>query len=493
MTLANSTSVSYGYDLLNRLGYVNNTLDGTTRNYSYVYDDASRVTSATEPRGTVGSSYSDRNEVTGITEPSGSPFADQSFAYDAGFNRSSWTLGTTTTSYAVNSLNQYSTVSGSTAPTWNTDGGLHTFQGNTYVYDALQRLTEVDYSGGKTLFSYDPLGRRVKKVDYSGSTVLATYAYHYDGSEVAVEYQPSSVTWTYYLGLGLDQVVLRDSGSARQWYYRDGHGSTSAVADNSGNVLEQYEYNAQGQFHIFNGSETDITSSGTAIANDLLYTGRNYDYETGNYFYRARYYNPQLGRFISRDPLSGAEFSQGANLYAYCQNNFLNATDPTGMCWKQIVQDFNNFVNGINSTVNSVLGDTTLDNSPGPVPIADATLYVGIQTSEFGGFGVTASLGGYISTDGNMGGYSQTGGGAGADIAPLQGVVGVTATDSSQFMGPFNNINGSVEAGSGSLTIDPDTNALIGGSLSFGPSIGPGSVSQTTTVPIGPQISLFGH
>jgi len=160
------------------------------------------------------------------------------------------------------------TVSGKTAPTWNTDGGLHTFAGNTYVYDALQRLTEVDYSGGKTLFSYDPLGRRVKKVDANASgQPLSTFSYHYDGSEVAVEYQPST-TWTYYLGLGLDQVVLRVPYSpihtlaqpgtdavangaggggtggtplvGPEWYYRDGHGSTSAVADNSGNVLEQY-------------------------------------------------------------------------------------------------------------------------------------------------------------------------------------------------------------------------------------------------------------
>jgi RHS repeat-associated protein len=321
VVLANSTSIAYSNDLLNRLNYVNNSLNGTTRNYSYVYDDCSRVTSITEPRGLVAiNAYSDRNEVKGITEPSGSPFADQSFAYDAGFNRSTWTLGSITTSYSVNNLNQYSTVSGLTAPVWNTDGGLQTFAGNTYVYDALQRLTEVDSSNGKTVFSYDPLGRRVKKVDENTSgVVISTFQYHYDESEVAVEYQPAT-TWTYYLGLGLDQVVLRDSGSAKQWYYRDGHGSTSALTDNSGNVLEQYEYNAQGQFQITNSSGT--VEAITQIANDLLYTGRNYDYETGNYFYRARYYNPQLGRFISRDSLSGAEFSQGTNLYAYCRNNF---------------------------------------------------------------------------------------------------------------------------------------------------------------------------
>ncbi|MCE0522010.1 MAG: hypothetical protein LV480_03770 [Methylacidiphilales bacterium] len=131
VSLANSTTVSYSYDLLNRLGYVDNALTSGNRNYSYVYDDASRVTSTTEPRGTVSSSYSNRNEVAGITEPSGSPFADQSFVYDAGFNRSSWVLGSTTTSYTANSLNQYSAV-GSATPTWNTDGGLATYGGNTY-------------------------------------------------------------------------------------------------------------------------------------------------------------------------------------------------------------------------------------------------------------------------------------------------------------------------------------------------------------------------
>ena len=80
VSLANSTSVSYGYDLLNRLSSVGNTLVSGNRNYSYVYDDASRVTSTTAPRGTIASSYSNRNEVTGITEPTGSPFADQGFA-----------------------------------------------------------------------------------------------------------------------------------------------------------------------------------------------------------------------------------------------------------------------------------------------------------------------------------------------------------------------------------------------------------------------------
>jgi YD repeat-containing protein len=114
--------------------------------------------------------------------------------------------------------------------------------------------------------------------------------YHYDGSEVAVEYRPSSETWTYYLGLGIDLPVMRVDGSGnKQWYYRDAQGNISAVTDNSGNVLEAYEYTAQGHFQITNGSGTVLT--GTGIGNDITYTGRSYDPETGNFFYRARYYS----------------------------------------------------------------------------------------------------------------------------------------------------------------------------------------------------------
>jgi len=461
VTLANGTSVIYGYDLVNRLSYVNNALGSGNRNYSYVYDNASRVVQTTEPRGTITSGYTNRNEVNSIAEPTGSPFADQAFTYDAGFNRSSWSLGSSIpglgvaeglTTYAVNNLNQYSTVSGQTAPTWNTDGGLHTFAGNTYVYDALQRLTEVDYSGGKTLFSYDPLGRRVKKVDANASgQPLSTFSYHYDGSEVAVEYQPST-TWTYYLGLGLDQVVMRDSGSAKQWYYRDGHGSTSAVADNSGNVLEQYEYNAQGQFHIFNASGTDITSSGTAIANDLLYTGRNYDYETGNYFYRARYYNPELGRFISRDPLSGAEFSQGTNLYAYCRNNFLNASDPTGM-WEVTITVGWGYAGQVNFGVND--GNFNLGVAAGLGEGADVS-YSGATSEQPTSLGVTGSVEEGVGKAESLGGEVEAKSALTSD--GVQGIYGASVTGSvSTIGGPVKGVDDQVSG-----TLGYESNAATG-------------------------------
>jgi RHS repeat-associated protein len=322
ITAANSTTIIYAYDLVNRITSVDNSFGGSvTRNYGYAYDSAGRVTSITEPRGTISVGYSDRDEVNSITEPTGSPFTDQSFVYDASYNRASWTHGSTTNAYTVNNLNEYSAIDSDT-PTWNSDGGLASFSANTYTYDHLDRLVEVDNSMGKFLYSYDPLGRRVKKViENPSSQVLDTYQYHYDADAVAVEYQPST-TWTYYGG------AMRTDGTNKQWYYRDGQGSVSAVADNSGSILELYEYNTQGQTWIANASGTAIFSS--AIGNDFMFGNYRFDEETGNYFCNARYYSPTLGRFISRDPLANAEFSQGSNLYAYCRNNFANATDSKG-------------------------------------------------------------------------------------------------------------------------------------------------------------------
>jgi RHS repeat-associated protein len=158
--------------------------------------------------------------------------------------------------------------------------------------------------------------------------VQETYEYHYDGAHAAVEYRPGK-TWTVVYGAGIDEVVMRTDGTDKEFYYRDGLNSITAVADASGNLLEAYEYNVQGQIAIYDDQGNSLNVSG--IGNDITYTGRRLDQQTGNYYYRARYYNPVLGRFISRDPLSAAEFKEGSNLYAYVGNNGANFIDPYGL------------------------------------------------------------------------------------------------------------------------------------------------------------------
>ncbi len=94
----------------------------------------------------------------------------------------------------------------------------------------------------------------------------------------------------------------------------------------SGNIATSYEYDSFG----------NPTTTGN-ITSPYSFTGREYDPESGLYYYRARYYNPQTGRFISEDPIG---FDSGdINLYRYVNNSPLNYTDPSGLCPCGVPQD----------------------------------------------------------------------------------------------------------------------------------------------------------
>jgi RHS repeat-associated protein len=94
----------------------------------------------------------------------------------------------------------------------------------------------------------------------------------------------------------------------------------AALTDNAGNVVHEYKYSVFGE----------ITEEvGDSVENPFTYTSREYDKETGNYFYRARYYDPQLGRFLSEDLIGLA--SRDKNFYRYCLNSSTNFTDPSGL------------------------------------------------------------------------------------------------------------------------------------------------------------------
>ncbi len=126
---------------------------------------------------------------------------------------------------------------------------------------------------------------------------------------------------SYVYGLGL--ISSTDAGGSQTYYHTDGLGSTRALTDGTGSTVATYEYDAFGAIR---------NQTGTA-ANAFKYTGEQHDSGTDMYYLRARHYDPEVGRFISRDPFPGFDGSpQTQNPYAYVSNDPINATDPSGEC-----------------------------------------------------------------------------------------------------------------------------------------------------------------
>ena len=162
---------------------------------------------------------------------------------------------------------------------------------------------------------YDGEGRRIQ-VTENGTTTT----YIYSGLNVLYE-ENSTGTATYIYGprgrLAKRTTINQESNT---FYYHSDHlGSTRLVTDDSGNIVSAVTYRPFGEVYSEEGSE------------DYLFNGKERD-ATGLYYYGARYYDPEIGRFITRDPLGGVTLKpQSLNRYTYCVNNPLKYVDPTGL------------------------------------------------------------------------------------------------------------------------------------------------------------------
>ena len=291
------------------------------------YDDVgNRLSMKVGDANTHAYNYDNLYQLTAVDYNDGN---NTSYVYDELGNRKSIDDGTEV-SYISNSLNQYSSVGG-TGFTYDNNGNLSYDGTYRYYYDCQNRLIDVnDQSDDPVVFyAYDYKGKRVSKTVYDSPDVTTTYCY--DGDQVIAEFNGSSTTLVrmFVYGANIDEpVYIYDAGGtpSQAYYHYDALGSVVALSDGSGNLAESYSYDVFGEPTIFDADSNEISLSG--YDNPYMFTARRYDTETANYYYRARYYHPEIGRFIQTDPIG---HGGGINLYAYCKNRPIVLIDPEGL------------------------------------------------------------------------------------------------------------------------------------------------------------------
>ena len=379
----NRTSISYsgktlkyGYDAINRLTSV---IDGTNKT-TYAYDSGNNLLSVTYPNGaSVSYVYDAADRITHVsntyTGSGGNPISSFSYVLDRVGNRTQITDGGgKVTSLTYDKL--YRLTSDSAGKTNNytydpvgnrlslTAPGLSV----AYTYDSADKLM----AAGNTMFHYDANGNQVRKSGSDGqgesdSQGPVTYKYDaadrlvsiqsgddesssgyaYDGDGNRISQRVGEGTYTYLNDIStgfttvLDEVgpdghiqyvrgrsLISAAGPQATYFYQyDAQSTVVGLTDTKGHLAERYVYNVWGQ------EQQAVPKPRVGTQNKFGYTGEALDPGSSLYYLRSRYYDPAIGRFISKDSFLGFDRSpQSLNRFSYVRNNPATLTDRTGFC-----------------------------------------------------------------------------------------------------------------------------------------------------------------
>ena len=336
-TAGTSTARTFEYDAQHRLteiklngqlstGYTLNEKDQRIRvesedgsYWKFTYDGKSQITAMERRRA------GEEEQVTPGLYYGG-------FSYDEIGN---WTesrrTGTTYYNLTSNILNQYTDVStvwpmATWNPTYDADGNMLTgIMGWSYGWNGENRLISAENGDTRLEFSYDYMGRRFEKKVYTANVLTKHEKFVYDGYkliQVLDALNSDAVTMAFAWhpeSTGLDTPFSMMYDGETYYYVTDGNKNVMSLIDAAGTKVAEYVYDPFGRLLSSTGELAEI--------NPFRFSSEYHDDETGLVYYNYRYYSPELGRWISRDPI---EEEGGVNLYAMVGNNPVNRWDHLG-------------------------------------------------------------------------------------------------------------------------------------------------------------------
>jgi RHS repeat-associated protein len=343
-TRPNSTYTDFDFDNLDRLDSYMTHTPTNNYNYDYTYYNSNLIQKIDLTYQGQGGPiyyeyiYDDLYRLANEYAVNGGVLAyANNYDYDYADNRIGKSNGALE-GYTINALNQVTSIyvvgqdpfaTFSFDLNGNTVGQTGTAGTTVLEYDYENRLKKITYpsSLGTTEFVYDSLGRRLKTIEKNGQgTITAEWHYVYDGLDaIALLNGSEAVVASITNGPGIDDPLIVRYNGADYFLYKNHQGSVTEVRNISGSAVKTYKYDAFGNI---------LQETGPTIPGGFTYTGRELHARSGLYYYRARWYSPELGRFLTQDPIG---YFGGVNLYAYVENDPVLWIDPFGL--SRIVYD----------------------------------------------------------------------------------------------------------------------------------------------------------
>ncbi|WP_432408147.1 RHS repeat protein [Wukongibacter sp. M2B1] len=351
----------YIYDGLNNLITLRNVeFSGVINEFSYTYDGVGNQLTRVDANGTTSYTYDNLNRLETVSEPDGSQTTytfddngniatkdmvhpeDYSFTFkQGGQDKVMNGITSHTINYTNDDSNKLTEITETldntgavSSPyvgpatitvdldydengnlTTTTKGGSADTEISSYKYKQMNQMTEYKSpSSVITSYSYDGNGLRKTKTTGSNTT-----GFYYSGGNVINEAENGVLKSRNIRGINI--IAREDNGGTKAYYLYNGHGDTVNLVTNTGEILNTYDYDAYGKAKL----EEESTD------NPYRYAGEYYDKESELYYLRARYYDPNIARFISEDSYKGdVNYPLSLNLYTYSWNNPIKYIDPIG-------------------------------------------------------------------------------------------------------------------------------------------------------------------